>query len=302
MPQYPDLQQVPGYPVYYAPGMNSNYFFYDGMYWVYQRDNWYASSWYNGPWQPVAPDSVPLFILRVPVRYYREPPAYFRGWQGDAPPQWGVHWGRQWEEHRRGWDRWNHQDVPAPAPLPTYQRQFSGGKYPHGEQQQALHQENYRYQPKDAAVEHVYHQQAAHHAAAPMQKGPPPPPQGQEGGKQETERSRPGPAMQPQTALPRPEPGKREGENMQRPASGQPHTPVENRPEPQPTHQMQKEAPPREQPAQRPQQERPQQMKSAPPEPKQVRPTPENRPAEKAAPPHEPPPAKKEEKREEERK
>ena len=41
---------VPGYPVYYAPDIGGNYFFYDGRYWVYQDDNWYSSSWYNGPW------------------------------------------------------------------------------------------------------------------------------------------------------------------------------------------------------------------------------------------------------------
>ena len=50
LPAYPQLVRVPGYPVYYAPSLNSNFFFYDGMYWVYQGDNWYASSWYNGPW------------------------------------------------------------------------------------------------------------------------------------------------------------------------------------------------------------------------------------------------------------
>ena len=55
LPVYPQLVPVPGYPVYYAPQVNSNYFFYDGMYWVYQSDNWYASSWYNGPWGLVAP-------------------------------------------------------------------------------------------------------------------------------------------------------------------------------------------------------------------------------------------------------
>jgi hypothetical protein len=49
VPVYPHLQRIPGYPVYYAPGMRSNYFFYDGLYWVYEGDNWYASSWYNGP-------------------------------------------------------------------------------------------------------------------------------------------------------------------------------------------------------------------------------------------------------------
>ena len=37
-PVYPELVAVPGYPVYYAPQVNSNYFFYDGMYWVYPHE------------------------------------------------------------------------------------------------------------------------------------------------------------------------------------------------------------------------------------------------------------------------
>ena len=119
---YPSLVQVPGYPVYYDPNLNSNYFFYDGLYWVYARDNWYASSWYNGPWQSVDSYSVPLFVLRVPVRYYREPPVYFRGWQGDAPPRWGEHWGHEWEGRRGGWDRWDRNSAPPPAPLPNSNR------------------------------------------------------------------------------------------------------------------------------------------------------------------------------------
>ena len=32
VPLFPELVRVPGYPVYYAPRLNSNYFFYDGMY------------------------------------------------------------------------------------------------------------------------------------------------------------------------------------------------------------------------------------------------------------------------------
>jgi hypothetical protein len=39
MPVYPDFQRVPGYPVYYAPQVGLNLFFYDGMYWAYQNDN-----------------------------------------------------------------------------------------------------------------------------------------------------------------------------------------------------------------------------------------------------------------------
>ena len=159
VPVYPTLVRVPGYPVYYAPQMDSNYFFYDGMYWVYQEDNWYASSWYNGPWAVVTAEAVPLFLLRVPVRYYRRPPVYFRGWRSDAPPRWGEHWGNDWEQRHRGWDNWNRSAIPAPAPLPTYQRQYSGNRYPRVEQQQVLQSQNYRYQPHEAVVQQHYQAQ-----------------------------------------------------------------------------------------------------------------------------------------------
>jgi len=149
VPSYPRLVRVPGYPVYYAPGMSQNYFFYDGLYWVYQRDNWYASTWYDGPWGLTSPDEVPLFVLRIPVRYYRSPPTYFRGWRRDAAPRWGDHWGRDWHDRRQGWDRWDRRRVAPIAPLPSYQRQYRAGHYPRPEQQQDLHQRNYRYQRRD---------------------------------------------------------------------------------------------------------------------------------------------------------
>ena len=170
LPFYPELVRVPGYPVYYAPRLNSNVFSYDGLYWVYQGDNWYASSWYNGPWGLVASEGVPLFVLRVPVRYYRQPPAYFSGWQLDAPPRWGEHWGSAWEQQRSGWDRWNRSSVPALAPLPVDQRQYSGDRYPRVEQQQALHSQGYRYQPRDAVVQRYYQEQVVQRAPAPTQQ------------------------------------------------------------------------------------------------------------------------------------
>jgi len=162
LPVYPQLQRVPGYPVYYAPGVNSNYFFYDGMYWVYQGDNWYASSWYNGPWGHVDPGYVPAYLLRVPVRYYRQPPAYFRGWASNKPPRWGEHWGQSWEQNRSGWDRWDRRSAPAPAPLPTYQRQYSGNRYPQAQQQWNIQGQHYRYQPRDPVAQQHYQQQRAH--------------------------------------------------------------------------------------------------------------------------------------------
>ena len=172
VPTYPQLVRVPGYPVYYAPGLNSNFFFYDGMYWVYQGDNWYASSWYNGPWQVVSPEYVPAYVLRVPVRYYRAPPVYFRSWRADAPPRWGEHWGRSWEQAHQGWDRWDRRAAPAPAPVPSYQRQYSGNRYPQYDQQHALNNQYYRYQPRDPNVRQHYQQPQT--AQAPQQGAQPP--------------------------------------------------------------------------------------------------------------------------------
>ncbi len=169
LPMYPELVAVPGYPVYYAPRLNANYFFYDGMYWVYQDDNWYASSWYNGPWGFVEPYYVPLFVLRVPVRYYRQPPVYFRGWPQHAPPRWGHHWGPEWEQQRRGWDQWQRSSAPKRAPLPTYQRQYSGERYPRVEEQHEIRSKQYRYQPREKAVREHF-QQLEQRAPAPAQR------------------------------------------------------------------------------------------------------------------------------------
>ena len=161
VPAYPEFVIVPGYPVYYAPRMEANFFFYDGSYWVYQNDNWYESDWYNGPWWLVYPEDVPLFILRIPVRYYRLPPTYFIGWQYDAPPRWGNHWGHDWSQRRSGWDRWDRRYTPAPAPLPAYQRQYSGSHYPRQvEQQRDLHNKNYDFQAKDPQARNHKERQA----------------------------------------------------------------------------------------------------------------------------------------------
>jgi hypothetical protein len=174
VPAYPEFVQVPGYPVYYAPRANVNYFFYDGLYWVYQGDNWYASSWYNGPWQLVGPEAVPLFVLRIPVRYYRQPPAYFRGWDANAPPRWGEHWGRDWAARRGSWDQWDHRAGPPAAPLPVYQRQYAGDRYPRAaDQQQSIRSEQYRYQPREAVTQQHF-QQPGSPGAAPQRQAPVP--------------------------------------------------------------------------------------------------------------------------------
>ena len=170
LPVYPALQPIPGYPVYYAPGVGANYFFYDGLYWVFDGDNWYESPWYNGPWSLVDPYAVPVFLLRVPVRYYAHPPSYFRAWAYDAAPRWGDHWGHSWSTRRAGWDRWNRSAVPAAAPLPTYQRAYTGSRYPRNVAEQAtIASRSYAYQPRDAVVRQRFQERRAQvQATAPQ--------------------------------------------------------------------------------------------------------------------------------------
>ncbi len=220
MPAYPQLVRVPGYPVYYAPSVSWNYFFYDGLYWVFVDDNWYASDWYNGPWALVAPVYVPVFVLRVPVHYYIRPPVYFGDWRADAPPRWGEHWGRDWQHQRRGWDRWDRHRVPAAAPLPVYQRHYAGERYPQApEQQRALRAANYRYQPREAVSKQQYQRPVAPVApiarerseprqerAAPQRPVPPRESQRPDQPRPQVQPLRPPPPPQPDQARPRERP------------------------------------------------------------------------------------------------
>ncbi|MGA7596141.1 MAG: hypothetical protein WCA64_13185 [Gallionella sp.] len=170
MPAYPRLARVPGYPVYYDPYVDSNFFFYDGLYWVFYGDDWYVSSWYNGPWQMVAREYVPVYVLRIPVRFYRRPPAYFRGWHADAPPHWGERWGRDWEHSHSGWDNWDRRATPHPAPLPKYQRSFTGDSYPRvPEVQHSIVSKKYRYQPREPVAQQYFQQQQKQQRRQPRQ-------------------------------------------------------------------------------------------------------------------------------------
>src|SRR5258708_12584552 len=149
---YPNLMVVPGYPVYYAPNGGANFFVYDGNYWVYQDDGWYSSIWYDGPWELVDPMFVPIFVLQVPVRYYRQPPQYFRGWQPDRAPRWNDHWGRAWAERRSDWDRPPRAGSVAPAPRPAHHRRYSGRDYPPAAHPPPLPQHTYPYPPQNPAA------------------------------------------------------------------------------------------------------------------------------------------------------
>jgi len=156
LPAYPEMQPIPESPVYYAPGVDSNYFFYDGLYWDFNNDGWYASPWYNGPWQYVDPVYVPTYILWVPIHYYRRPPHYFHAWQGHRAPHWGERWGRDWQRRHNEIYRGT-TNAATRAPLPQYQRQFTRANYPRAPQQQsAIHGQNYLYQPREQVARQAY--------------------------------------------------------------------------------------------------------------------------------------------------
>jgi len=162
LPEYPDMQPIPDSPVYYAPAVDANYFYYDGQYWDYYNDGWYASAWYNGPWTYVDPVYVPTYILWVPISYYHRRPAYWHGWASHRPPHWGERWGRDWQARHNQVYGGRNARPPQRAPLPNYQRQFTAGNYPRAPQQQMqIHNQNYRYQPREAVTQQHYQARTA---------------------------------------------------------------------------------------------------------------------------------------------
>ena len=143
MPSYPTLVAVPGYPVYYDPQASANYFFYDGLYWVYTDDNWYASSWYNGPWELTSRDYVLEQIRGLDGDFASSEPPHHAGArvglmprvhrrrsarggaQGDARHREGRIGLRGDEQHHRLHERTHLQTVPVPHTHATRRGQFA---------------------------------------------------------------------------------------------------------------------------------------------------------------------------------
>ena len=103
LPAPPQWVVVPGLPVYYAPGAPADVFQYNGQCYVFADGGWYVGPGHRGPWIAVAPPYVPAPLLRVPVRYYHEPPGHWREWRHEEPPRWEHDYGHEWDKHREGW-------------------------------------------------------------------------------------------------------------------------------------------------------------------------------------------------------
>ncbi len=81
----PSLVVVPGTPVYYAPDVSANLFFYKGRYYTVANGVWSMAPAYGGPWAVIQIGQVPAPVGAVPVEYYKIPPGQLKK---HGPPPW----------------------------------------------------------------------------------------------------------------------------------------------------------------------------------------------------------------------
>jgi hypothetical protein len=81
----PPLVVVPGRPVYYAPDVAANLFFYKGRYYTVANGVWSMAPAYTGPWAVIQIGQVPAPVVAVPVEYYKIPPGQLKK---HGPPPW----------------------------------------------------------------------------------------------------------------------------------------------------------------------------------------------------------------------
>src|SRR5690348_16955544 len=89
----PHLVVVPGSPVFYAPGVEMNFFAYGGRYYSFHQGSWFVAPRPGAPWVAVAPSRVPQPVLAVPVAYYKIPPGHAKKMDGrhGCPPGLAKH-------------------------------------------------------------------------------------------------------------------------------------------------------------------------------------------------------------------
>jgi hypothetical protein len=109
----PRLVAVPGTPVYHAPSLPHDYFFYGKKYYLFHDGMWLSAAYYNGPWTVIALERVPRPVLAVPVEYYKRPPGH---WKKHGPPPWALAKGhdkydkKEHEREEHGKKKWKDHD------------------------------------------------------------------------------------------------------------------------------------------------------------------------------------------------
>ena len=85
---------VPGWGVYFVPGLSFDVFYYGGYWWSPRGEKWYRSISYSGSWVVIEPRFVPRPVFGVP-RNYRA--VYMKEKNIKHIPfgQWKKQWGSQ---------------------------------------------------------------------------------------------------------------------------------------------------------------------------------------------------------------
>jgi hypothetical protein len=103
----PALHVIPGTPVFYAPEVERQLYFYSGNWYRLYDGYWFRAAYNNGPWAYLSPLNVPYVFSDLSPRYYRVPPReqYRARW---TPPRYSrpVAY-RQYEDRDK---RDNHHD------------------------------------------------------------------------------------------------------------------------------------------------------------------------------------------------
>ena len=95
----PAMVSIPGTPVYHAPSVPHNYFYYRWQYYLFHQGAWFVAANCNGPWTVIALDHVPKPILAVPVTYYKVPQGHWK--KSVGPPPWAAAKGHA-KNHKHG--------------------------------------------------------------------------------------------------------------------------------------------------------------------------------------------------------
>jgi hypothetical protein len=145
---YPRMVAIPGYPVYYDPRMSSNYFFYDGLYWVVPGQQLVFERLVR--W-PVGPDRAAVCARVRAARsgsLLRPAASLFCRLERGCCPALGEYWGNDWQQQRSGWDSLGSSIRLSSRAVAGLSAQYSGSRYPRAvDQQYSIQATNYRYHP-----------------------------------------------------------------------------------------------------------------------------------------------------------
>jgi hypothetical protein len=93
----PELVPIPGRYVYFAPDIDTDFFFYHGQWYRPHKGRWFRSEHYTGPWEHVR--EVPPALTDLPGDYRTTTPGYYRVPYGELRNNW-----ERWEREKY-WDR-----------------------------------------------------------------------------------------------------------------------------------------------------------------------------------------------------